>query len=262
MADLGQARAARFWNRHASFSSLASCHSRRRDRRVSPSFRISSRRSRSRTGLASTSRWCRPRPARRCHRFTRSISRIRPETPEDSGQRCPQDTPPGAAHRLHRPYRAGDLCSCASATSTSSPMPGSASSRCATRSSTVSSAAALRVRPDRRRRRLTRFTLVAGLVGAAARHRLAVDRGHQQPHQPARHDRAEHPAAGRRPHSSRLRPRRPRAPEGAGRPDGAAHLPHGGQGRSEAAAATEARHRHLPVEGIRRRRSWSMNSRL
>ncbi len=83
-----------------------------------------------------------------------------------------------------------------------------------------------------------------GLEQRVRRHRRSVDRGHRPPHRRTRHDRAEHPAAGQRPHPRRgAGPRRSGAAQGDRRPDGAAHLPSrghldaGGAGGAGQAAA-------------------------
>ncbi len=89
---------------------------------------------------------------------------------------------------------------------------------------------------------LARFTYSEqGLAQRVRQHRPAVDRGHQPAHQRARHDRAEHPAPGRRPHPRRgARSRRPAAPQGDRRPDGAADLPAGSTTRCPHRPATDA----------------------
>ena len=133
--------------------------------------------------------------------------------PADARQRRPQGAAPGSADRLHRPRRPGR--------GRAAPHPRSRQARrCAQASRSApqsadrprSSAAAsvnefdLTVDDDG----LARFTYSpAGLTAARPRHRRPVDRGHQPPHQRTRHDRAEHPAPGRRPHPGRgARPRR------------------------------------------------------
>ena len=158
----------------------------------------------------------RPRPpGRRLPALRGRQDRLRPAAPPHAAQRRPQ----GDARAAHASAIPGlpsrtTASSSASAIPSRSRTPGPGWRRSATRSSPrcsavrASTSSISPISPDG----VAVFTLFAGGAHPTGpRHRQPVDRGHQPAHRRTRHDRAEHPAPGRRPHPGRgAGPRRSR----------------------------------------------------